>query len=781
MGITKQRFQKLMKKTVRNMWPLGIVFFVWLLFGMPYWAKGHVPFPSTYLATFFAPWSATHGMPVKNNAMPDVITQIYPWKRVTIDTWKQYSLPLWNPYSFSGTNHVGNYQSAVFSPVNILFFFLPEIHAWSIMILLQPLLAALGTYIFLRTLSVSKTGSVLGSMAYMFCGFITVWMAYGTLSYAVAFLPFILYGIHRYINDGDVYASMWMICGVAASFLSGHFQMSLYVLVYALGFVGYTWQRTKNTKQSIEAVIFICLGVAIAAPQIIPSFDAYRQAVRSSLFIKGEVIPWQYIVTVFSPDFYGNPVTRNDWFGHYAEWASFVGVVPLLLAILAIGTRWRVQPVLFFAIMVIVPLCLAFQTPLVDVLFALKIPVLSTSSASRIIFMMSFSLAVLSGFGIDILYKLWEKRTKKPMVMWVCGLLLALMVLWVSLLWIRPLAPDKLYIAIRNTYLSTIMVGVVCMVSVVGLFIPRRMLVLLTASLLILTSFDMVRFAAKWMPFDPKEYVYPQLPVISKLQDLTRDDHSRVFGNVGNELGSAFGLQLIEGYDAVYQHRYGRLISSVSHGTERNVDRSVVIFDKRGQYAEFMLQLLGVKYYVHKKSDGRLPWAYPFWEFPHYDRIWEDDNFEIFVNDKSLPRAFLASSYILAKKDTEILNALYTPGLSPDNTLIVEEKPAFEPMEGAGTATITAYRPTEVEISVSTSVPKLLFLSDTFDPGWRATIDGKHTQLYRAHFDFRAVLVPQGNHIIRMTYMPSSIILGFWITGFATLGLLGFYIWKIKN
>jgi hypothetical protein len=28
-------------------------------------------------------------MPVKNNAMPDLITQIYPWKIQTIDSWKK--------------------------------------------------------------------------------------------------------------------------------------------------------------------------------------------------------------------------------------------------------------------------------------------------------------------------------------------------------------------------------------------------------------------------------------------------------------------------------------------------------------------------------------------------------------------------------------------------------------------------------------------------------------------------------------------------------------------
>lgn len=770
-----------MKKIFLKIWPVGIIVCLWLLFAFPYWGKGLVPFPSTYLVTFFAPWSATHGMPVKNNAMPDVITQIYPWKRVTIDAWKKFELPLWNPYSFSGTSHVGNYQSAIFSPINTLFFILPEIHAWSVMILLQPLLAGVFMFIFLQSLSISKKSSVLGSIAYMFCGFITVWMAYGTLSYAVAFLPGVVYGIYRYIQKKDIYGGLWISLGLALSFFSGHFQMSIYVLLYAIGFIVYLGISTKEKILSIHAFILVLLGVSIAAPQILPSFDAYTQAVRSSLFIKGEVIPWQYIATLFSPDFYGNPVTRNDWFGHYAEWASFIGVTPLLLAMFALFTRWKARPVSYFVIMFFTTLSLAFQTPLVDLLFALKIPVLSTSSASRIIVLMSFSLAVLASYGSDVIIRMWEKHDVKKIGAWIAMIFCLLIFVWIVLLVIRPLAPDKLYIATRNTYLPTIIAMLTVFVSIIGLFLPKRMIVLLPIVLIAFTSIDMYRFVSKWMPFDQAAYVYPVLPVISKLQSLTASDYSRVFGNVGNELGSAFGLQLIEGYDAVYPYRYGRFISSVGTGIERSVDRSVVIFEKRGQYSEDMLQFLGVKYYAHKKSDGRLPWAYPFWDFPQYNRVWEDDNFEIFENKKSFPRAFLASGYIVASTDKAILDAFYDTETQKQHTIILEEKPNLDPMAGEGIATISSYSANAINIDVQTSVPKLLFLSDTYDSGWKATIDGKPAKIHRANFDFRAVEVPNGTHVVRMWYVPRGVTYGFWIAGFATLGLVGCFIWKRKN
>src|SRR5258706_8310785 len=124
-----------MKKILSKFWPIFCIFTLWFIFASPYFLKSLVPFPSKYLVTFFPPWSASYGMPLKNNAMPDVITQIYPWKKLTIDTWKLGQIPLWNPYSFSGTPHEANYQSAVFSPLNMLFFFMPMSDAWSWLIL----------------------------------------------------------------------------------------------------------------------------------------------------------------------------------------------------------------------------------------------------------------------------------------------------------------------------------------------------------------------------------------------------------------------------------------------------------------------------------------------------------------------------------------------------------------------------------------------------------------------------------------------------------------------
>src|SRR3990167_7812910 len=194
-GKCKIKRQKNNMDFIKRVFPFIFIILVWFLFSSPYFLKGRVPFPSTYQVNNFHPWSLYEKFwgPVKNGAMPDVIDQIYPWRHLTIETWKMGQIPFWNPYSFSGNPHLADFQSAVFSPFNILFFVFSFVDAWSLLVLFQPLVAGVGMILFLRELGVSKIGRVLGAIVFMFSGFMVVWMAYGTLSMAIAFLPWSLF------------------------------------------------------------------------------------------------------------------------------------------------------------------------------------------------------------------------------------------------------------------------------------------------------------------------------------------------------------------------------------------------------------------------------------------------------------------------------------------------------------------------------------------------------------------------------------------------------------
>lgn len=785
----KSRFNKIICFLIRH-WPVWFIVSVVLVFARPYWSQGLVPFPSAYLADFFPPWNAYFQHPVKNNAMPDVITQIYPWRKLVIDTFKLGQWPLWNPYSFAGNPHLANFQSAPFQPLNLLFFFLPGIDAWSLMILLQPFLAGIFAYLLARELKISRAGGVVSALAFAFCGFMVVWLAYGTLGSALLWLPLVLYGIERTIRKDFFRGSVWMVFGLAFSFFSGHFQTSLYLALASFLYLFF--------RRAWKALIPFGLGLLLAAPQLLPSIEFYRLSPRSETFSLSEVIPWQYLVTVIAPDFFGNPVTRNDWFGHYAEWAGFIGVIPLILASLVIFRKQN-RAVWFFSLLALFSLLLALPTPLLNLLLKLKIPVLSTSAVSRIISLFSFSMAMLAGFGLDRFQSDWlgkRKSSKIPVLLGAWAILFS--GVWAVLIFFKPFEPDWLLVAKRNFVLPTgmllVFLGLMIGFRFFQPLLQRRKRLsslapfLVILSLLSLTAFDLLRFAKKWTPFDPRQFVYPQNPAMEFLKDRAKID--RVFGNLGGEAFVYFQTASLEGYDPLYLRRYGELISAARDGRLRQPSRSVVSLDKNGLYTPQIINLLGVRYLLHTISDEENVWAYPYWRYPdQFELIYQDSYHQIYENKKALPRAFLADRFEVIGQDQSVIDRLFASDFDFSRTVILEENPRLASPIGddrrpvGGEVNLISYSPNRITIDLQASGAGLLFLSDNYYPGWQGFVDGEKTEIYRADYAFRAVFVPGGKHRVDFVYRPDSFKMGLIMSAVSVsgLGLIGLFKKRFKK
>ena len=754
-------------KILSNAWPIILIFAVWFVFSSPYFLKQKVPFSSTYLVNFFSPWNAYPGFasPVKNNAMPDIISQIYPWKSFTIDSLKRLQIPLWNPYSFSGTPHLANYQSAVLSPFNLLFLILPLIDAWSLLILLQPLLAGIFMYLALRSFKLKKESSIIGSLAFMFCGFITTWMAYGTLAYSILFLPLAIFAIEKYYQTKKYKYLMLVSFSIPLSFFSGHFQISLYFLLFLILFSVYKLISTKNLRDFAWVIFYLFIGIFISLPQLLPSIELYAQSLRSSIFQKIEVIPWGYLPTFIAPDFLGNPVTRNDWFGHYAEWNAYLGLVPLMLAVYAVF-RKRTKDIIFFALMAALTILLSLQTPLLDLLVFLKIPVLSTSAVSRIIVLFSFSMSVLAAFGFEKLYEDIKEKNRKYIYYWIGFFALLFALLWVIVLMKLFMPFDKAIIAKQNLLLPTLIFALTTFfifVSFVNSLKLRKNITfysILPFVLILIISFDMLRFANKWMPFDPRSLMYSNTPVVSEFAKISGYD--RVVSNLGTEATIYYRLPSIEGYDAVYIKRYGEFIASLKDGNLQESPRSVVTFSKLGLYNKEAINLLGIKYIIHKTSDDHASWTFPFWTYKDntFLKLYDDNVYQIFQNKDVLPRTFLVNKYFVEQNPQKILDKMFNSNLNLRDEVVLEQNPNFKLESVPGFAKISDYSPNKVVINTNSNGNSLLFISDTFYPGWEAFVDNNKTTIYRADYTFRAIYVPKGSHKIVFVYSPFSFKVG---------------------
>lgn len=749
-----------MKNKLINLLPYFVIFLLWFLFSYPYFINGLIPFPSDYLVNNFAPWTAypEFAGPVRNGATPDVIGQIYPWKQQVIEAWKTGQIPLWNPFAFSGTPLLANYQSAALSPFNILYFVFPFNDAWSIQILLIPLLAGIFTYIFTQSLKISRLGSLISSISFMFCGFITTWMVYGTLPYAILFLPLALFSIEKFYQTRKYIYTALLSITIPLSFFSGHFQISIYFLSFVLAYLVFKYITKRDIGILVLVLIAIISGLFISSLQILPSVEFYLNAVRSTIFLKTEVIPWQYLPTFIAPDLFGNPITRNDWLGHYAEWNSYIGFIPLLLGFYTFRRRTAYST--FFILMGLVSIILSFQSPLIDLFVALKIPVLSTSAVSRIIVLFSFSLAVLAGFGVDLLLGDLIKRNLKPILIWLGVFITIFGLMWAVVFLKLFMSPENVLIFYSNLRLPSLIFAFLIIFVGLYIFVKNAMFrKMLLVFLVVAICFDMFRFATKWQPFKERKNMYPEVGVVKFLKTL--DTKDRMFGNFGAELPVMSKVGSVEGYDPLYIGRYGEFVEATTDGRYHKPKRSVVMFSKNGQYTTDAFNLIGVKYIVHKVGDGRAVWAYPYWKYPvdQFKLVYEDTGYQVFENQKVLPRAFVVGNYLIENNNRDLLKKLFRSQNNLGKIAILEKRPLID-KNATGEAQIINYQSGKVDIKVNSSGKALLVLSDIYYPGWEATVNGKKTNIYRADYTFRAVEVPKGESIVEFSYKPLSFKMG---------------------
>lgn len=763
---------------IRNLikcFPILVILTVWLVFSSQYLLKGAAPFPSSYLLNNFDPWNEYDLLkgPVKNGATPDVITQIFPWKRIVIDSYKSGNFPLWNTYSFSGTPLLANYQSAVLSPLNLLYFILPFVDAWSISILLQPLLACLFMFIYLRSINRSDYGSILGAIAFGFCGFITTWMMYGTLGFAILYLPLALFSIEKFYQTKKWHYSLLLSLTIPLSFFSGHFQTSLYFLIFVSFYILFKYLTERNKKMFVFTIISILLGLLMSAPQILPSIEFYFNSARDSTYFISEIIPWSYIATFFAPDFFGNSVTRNDWFGHYAEWNAYLGLIPLALGLFAIKKRNSYTN--FFAISSLIILFFAFKSPVQDLIINLHVPVLSTSAAGRIIVLFSFSFAVLSSFGLDLLIKDIRSKKLKPIFIWLCLIMAIFISLWSLIIFKFYIPSDKIGIAFSNMRLPSVIFAAFVFVLILGIAVKiKKFALLLPFAIIALVSFDMLRFSLKWMPFEDKKLVFPKVKLAESVRWVA--PHDRMIATFGNEGSGILKIASTEGYDPLYIESYGEFVAGSIYGKYRLPERSVVKFPRVSKNSYKLLNFLGVRYIIHKIGDGHNGWTYPFWDYPIEDfkLIENDGKYQVFDNLKVFPRAFLVGKYRVSQDKEKIIKEIYSDDFDLRHEVILGENPKINIEKGNDDqASIIKYSPNFVRIETNSAKNSLLVLTDPFYPGWRAYVDNKKARILRADHASRAVEVPSGNHIVSFIYSPQSVKVGFILLIFGISGIFG--------
>lgn len=129
-------------------------------------------------------------------------------------------------------------------------------------------------------------------------------------------------------------------------------------------------------------------------------------------------------------------------------------------------------------------------------------------------------------------------------------------------------------------------------------------------------------------------------------------------------------------------------------------------------------------------------------------------------NPDTLPRAYLAFAARVAPAEASLLRLL-DPAADLRSAVEVESPVGLPARAPDGTALqpaeIVVDEPERVVVRAEATAPALLVLTDTYFPGWEATVDGVPAPIVRANGAHRAIAIAPGAHEVELRYRPASL------------------------
>lgn len=156
----------------------------------------------------------------------------------------------------------------------------------------------------------------------------------------------------------------------------------------------------------------------------------------------------------------------------------------------------------------------------------------------------------------------------------------------------------------------------------------------------------------------------------------------------------------------------------------------------------------------------------------------------IYENKSAYPRAFVVFNTIQVNSFNEALNALSDPGINLSTTAIVEDPKNTITLQSANLPTeaqIISRSANSIDIKASIDADGLLVLSEAYDSGWQAYLDGKSVRIYVVDGILRGIYLDKGTHTIKFVYRPISLIIGGIITVLALLTIIIYAICSYLN
>jgi len=732
-----------------------------------------------------------------------------PLRELVAEHWRAGRWPLWNPYTFAGMPLLADCQAGALYPPNLLFLVLPPVPAMNVLMLLTHTTTAWGMLFLLREYRVGAWAALIGSATLTFSSFMVAHMGHVTVVNAACWLPWLCWAAHRY----------------CATRHSGYPQLVVYsVITVGMMVVMLAVRRFGRSREWVcvaGLVASLALGGLLAGAQVVPSVEMSRltgRPLEANASVYGHYhLPPSHTPLLWFPQLLGaqcenpfSPVFWGRW--NFVETAGYAGLLPWMLLAAAWATRGAGRFGRGWALIGLAHLVLAWgpRTPLGWALY--YVPLYNSFQApGRHLLGLALALGVCAAVGAQALIEADSPRRRR-LAASGAGLLLVIMVSMMAVLlavgwgyhfalghlsaFAGALGPPPSRSPIHAAPVALIMPIALAALSAGVLIVWARWQtrwgrVALAAVLFI--DLGLATSLCAWAWRHRGQYRIASAPAqVAEL--LARPGPGEpppryvLFGPWGETYAlNAQGnirqrFASLHGYGPFQLRRYAEVAGGMTHGGELD-DEAFLGPHHRG------LDLLSGRYVIVQCAVGRVE------ALEAGDRYVERCRFNgarVLENLRARPRAWVVHEHAVLNTARDVRRAIETgllpggrpfdPGRValldaadvPDGGCLPTAGPAPGGPAAAGAASVTwqSYETDLLSLTVMTERAGLLVLSEPFDAGWRARVDGSAAAVLRVNHMLRAVRVPAGTHQVELRYEPASLRIGLTASGVGVLAVL---------
>jgi Bacterial membrane protein YfhO len=682
---------------------------------------------------------------------------------------QQGQLPLWQGTSVGGLPMIGNPAIRVYYPLQLLVTLLPIPILWGYALLnvFHFWLAGIGGYWLARSvLKVDTPAALVAGLLVMLTPRLSSNVV-GDVGYThgLCWLPLCLLWTRLAFDR-----TSWRWALAAGLALCCIYLNNIQYILYAGWLVGLYFiyrcggmildrQPLRIWAQQLGILIVIlaaCVGLSAYQSFTFASYLPYQS--RQAMTLTDANYLALPLVGLFNTIF---PIAQK-----FPEWEVYAGLLPLILAPLAIRYAARREVWWWLLLFIFAALfSLGSVTPLYTLMFYgvpgfgfLRVP-------ARMWYVAAIALAMLAALTLDGILRKGTASQRQWRWLWGSAIILMLLTTAGRYLTRRP---DEL------DWLLGIVTSIGVIIALVGLRLWQQSrlsqwtVAALVGAAVLLDLFPLdVAFGT---PRPISDFLQPDAVVQSMMQQAG-DDLYRVYGvrrEIKDQVAVYHHLETVDGLNSFQFASYSQFMRIASgcdlEGLAAAVppcasDEISQTAYQQAQPAGPLLGLLNVRFVISPidLSD------------PAFKLVDTADGERLYENSAVLPRTFIIGRTKVAEGD------VYTElgGVDPQAVALLDNQQTldFTPPENDffAPATIDRYTPNTIELEANMPDSGLLVLGDPWTPGWTAAVDGQSAPVLRVDGALRGVYLSGGTHHVTFDFRPNAFVIGLTVSGLTVL------------